>query len=289
MADFFWTSADGLKLYAREYGSEAGRESGKLPVVCIPGLTRNHRDFVELAEWIAAKGRRVYAVDLRGRGRSARDPVPGHYHPRTYADDMAALLRSIDAPRALFVGTSLGGIVIMTLAARHPALIGAAVINDVGPEVPASAIQRIASYAGKAPPVANWKDAGQYCRATMGVAFPHFTDADWESFAHRGFVDDGTGKPVLDYDRAIFRPVAPWKVRLLTPLIWMAYRRLARSVPVLLLRGADSDVLPADIAKRMQKASPGVTLAEVPGVGHAPMLDEPVSRAAIEGFISRAP
>lgn len=289
MADYHWTGADGLKLYAREYAGGGARDSGKLPVVCIPGLTRNSRDFVEVAEWIATRGRRVYAVDLRGRGRSARDPVPEHYHPRIYADDMAALLRSIDAPRALFLGTSLGGIVIMTLAARHPALLGAAVLNDVGPEVPASAIQRIASYVGKAPPVASWKDAGQYCRATMGVAFPHYTDADWERFAHRGFVDDGTGKPVLDYDRAIFRPVAPWKVRLMTPLVWMAYKRLARSVPVLVVRGADSDVLPADIAARMQKASTGVTLTEVPGVGHAPMLDEPASRAALEEFLSRAP
>lgn len=285
MADYHWTSDDGLRLYAREYGSAGAR----LPVVCIPGLTRNSRDFVEVAEWIATKGRHVYAVDLRGRGRSARDPVAEHYHPRTYADDMAALLRSIHVPRALFLGTSLGGIVIMTLAARHPALIGAAVLNDVGPEVPASAIQRIASYVGKAPPVASWRDAGQYCRATMGVAFPHYTDADWERFAHRGFIDDGSGKPVLDYDRGIFRPVAPWKVRLMTPLVWMAYRKLVRSVPVLVLRGADSDVLPADIASRMRSASPGVTLAEVPGVGHAPMLDEPASRAALEEFLARVP
>lgn len=285
MAEHHWTGADGLRLYARVFG----RAGTKLPVVCIPGLTRNSRDFVELAEWMASMGRQVYTVDLRGRGQSARDPVTEHYHPRVYADDMAALLRSIEAPRALFVGTSLGGIVIMTLAARHPALIGAAVLNDVGPEVPASAIQRIASYAGKAPPVATWKDAGAYCRATMGVAFPHYTDADWERFAHRGFVDDGAGKPVLDYDRAIFRPVAPWKVRLLTPFIWMAYRRLARSVPVLVLRGAASDVLPADIAARMQRASPGVKLVEVPGVGHAPMLDEPVSRTALQDFLDRVP
>lgn len=285
MTEHQWASADGLKLFARVWG-EQGRRA---PVVCIPGLTRNSRDFEEVAQWMAAQGRQVYAADLRGRGRSARDPDPSHYNPRTYADDMAALLKSIGAPRALFVGTSLGGVVTFTLAARHPGCIAAAIVNDVGPEVPAAAIARIASYAGKRPAVANWNDAAEYCRITNGVAMPHYTAADWERMARRVFVDDGSGKPVLDYDPRIFRPVSRWQMRLVTPFVWMAWKRLARSVPVLVLRGAESDVLPARIAARMQRVSPNVALAEVPGVGHAPMLDEPASRAAIGEFLARAP
>lgn len=285
MTTWQWPSDDGLKLYARVWGERGDRA----PVICIPGLTRNSRDFEEVAPWIAAQGRQVYAVDLRGRGRSARDPDPSNYNPRTYADDMAGLLRSIDVPKALFLGTSLGGMVTFTLAARHAGCIAAAIINDVGPEVPAAAIARIGSYAGKRPAVANWNDAVEYCHVTNAVAMPHYTTADWERMARRVFVEDGSGKPVLDYDPPIFRPVSRWQVRLMTPLVWMAYKRLARSVPVLLLRGATSDVLPAQIAARMQRVSPHVTLAEVPGVGHAPMLDEPASRAAIEAFIARAP
>jgi pimeloyl-ACP methyl ester carboxylesterase len=285
MTDYTWTSADGLKLFARVWG-ERGRRA---PVICIPGLTRNSRDFDEVAPWMAGQGRQVYAVDLRGRGRSARDPDPSHYNPRTYADDVAGLLRSIGAPKALFVGTSLGGVVTFTLAARHGGCIAAAVINDVGPQVPAAAVARISSYVGKAPAVASWNDAAQYCRMLNGEMMPHYAAADWERMSRRLFVDDGSGKPVLDYDAAIFRPVARWQMRLATPLVWMAWKRLARSVPVLLLRGANSDVLPAQIAARMQRASPNVTLAEVPGVGHAPMLDEPAARAAIEAFLARAP
>lgn len=285
MTDWQWTSSDGLKLFARVWG-ERGNQA---PVICIPGLTRNSRDFEEVAPWIAAQGRQVYAVDLRGRGRSARDPDPSHYNPRTYADDMAGLLRSIGSAKALFVGTSLGGVVTFTLAARHPGCIAAAVINDVGPEVPAAAIARIAAYAGKNPVVSSWHEAIEYCRSTNGVAMPHYEAADWERMARRVFVDDGSGKPVLDYDPPIFRPVSRWQLRLVTPLIWMAYRRLARSVPVLVLRGATSDVLPAQVAARMQRVSPNVTLVEVPGVGHAPMLDEPESRAALGAFLTRAP
>lgn len=156
----------------------------------------------------------------------------------------------------------------------------------MGPEVPAAAIARIGAYAGKTPAVANWSDAIEYCRVTNAVALPHYTAADWERMARRLFADDGSGKPVLDYDPPIFQRVSRWKVRLVTPLVWMAYKRLARSVPV--LRGSRSDVLPAQVAARMQRVSPNVTLVEVPGVGHAPMLDEPASRAALGEFLARA-
>jgi pimeloyl-ACP methyl ester carboxylesterase len=283
--DYAWRSKDGLHLHAREYGTDVG----KLPVVCIPGLTRNCRDFEELAPWIAARGRRVLAVDLRGRGQSDRDPVSKRYAPATYAADMAALLASIGAPRALVVGTSLGGLVTMMLAYRMPGIIGGAVINDVGPRIAKAGGARIAGYAGRSAEVKTWAEAAAYARRINGAAFPNYRDADWSTFARRVFKEDAAGGPVLDYDPKIVRvanPVAAWLAR---PLLWAAFKRLGRCGPVLLVRGALSDILDAPTVRRMQRAAQHMTVVEVANVGHAPMLDEPEARIALAAFFDAAP
>ncbi len=283
--EYRWTSDDGLALCARDYAGG----SDKLPVICIPGLTRNCRDFEAVAPWIAGLGRRVLAVDLRGRGRSARDPDPRHYKPATYAADVSALLRSLQLPRALFLGTSLGGIVIMTLAARRLPEIGGAILNDVGPRVAAAGLARIAGYAGKGAPVANWDDAAAYARRTNGAAFPHYGDAEWQAFARRTFKEGDNGRPELDYDARVVAPVNRLVMKLMSPLAWAAFRRLARNRQVLLIRGAQSDILDSATAARMKRTAPSMSIAEIPGIGHAPMLDEPVARAAIQAFLDSAP
>ncbi len=281
-----WRSSDGLNLFATEYGSH---DSSKLPVICIPGLTRNARDFEEVAPWIASMGRRVIAVDLRGRGRSDRDPNPGRYKPPTYAQDMVALLDSIGVPRALFVGTSLGGIVTMTLASGHLDRIGGAVLNDVGPVIAKAGIARISGYAGRTPSVRSWDDAVAYAKQTGGVAFPKWTDAEWAVFVRRIFKEGPSGAPVLQCDPGVFRPMHRVLVWLLTPMVWGLFRKLATGRPTLLVRGRISDVLDAPTAARMRREAPGMAFVEVDDVGHAPTLSEPQAKESLARFFNEAP
>ena len=280
-----WTSKDGLSLYARDYPA-AGGEAG-LPVVCLHGLTRNSSDFEELAPRLAAAGRRIIVPDVRGRGLSDRDPNPANYHPKTYARDVLELMELLGIPRAIFIGTSMGGIIIMTLAALRSSAVTAAILNDAGPAIAPEGLARILAYAGKDPGVRSWDDAVEYVRRTNAAALPNLGPDDWRKFAERTFRDQGEG-PRLDYDAAISGPLRP-PSRLAKLVAWLLFRRLARKRPTLLVRGALSDIVSRDIAERMKRHAPGMELAEVPDVGHAPMLDEPAAIAAIESFLDRVP
>jgi len=289
MAEFAerrWTSPDGLSLFARDYPAGGGGEEC-LPVVCLHGLTRNSKDFDDVAPWIAGMGRRVIVPDVRGRGRSERDPNARNYHPKVYARDVAGILDSWGISRAVFLGTSMGGIITMTLAALRPKLIAAAILNDVGPEIAPEGVARILGYAGKGASIASWEDAANYLRRTAGAAMPSFTDADWEQFARRTFRDGPKG-PELDYDPAIAGLLAV-PGRLTTFIARLLFRRLARNRPILLLRGALSDLVTADIAARMARMAPAMEIVVVPGVGHAPVLDEPEAVDAIARFLKTVP
>jgi len=273
-----------LRLHARFYG----RAAKGSPVICIPGLTRNCRDFEDLAPWIAESGRQVLAVDLRGRGQSERDGDVRRYAPPIYARDIAELLRAIDATRAIFVGTSLGGIVTMTIAARTPRLVAASVLNDVGPRVGAHGLARIATYVGKNAPVRTWDEARSYAHETNGYAFPNYGQADWEAFARRLFTSDKHGAPVLDYDPKVFRAANRAPAWFNQWLAWRAFKALSQCGPVLIVRGALSDILEPKTVARMQSCSRHVSAVEVANVGHAPMLDEPEAREAIRALLAKA-
>jgi pimeloyl-ACP methyl ester carboxylesterase len=281
-----WRSADGLSLFASDYGNG---EAGKLPVICIPGLTRNARDFEDVAPWIAAMGRRVIAVDLRGRGRSDRDKNARNYRPPTYAADVVGLLDSIGAPRALFVGTSLGGIVTMTMASKHIDRIGGAVLNDVGPVIAKEGFARIAGYAGRRVAVKSWAEAIAYAKQTGGVAFPGYRDADWSVFVRRIFKEGPDGVPALECDPGVFRPMNPVLTWLLTPMVWALFRKLTTGRKTLLVRGAISDVLNAETASRMRREAKDMAYVEVDNVGHAPTLSEPQAKESLAQFFSEAP
>jgi pimeloyl-ACP methyl ester carboxylesterase len=285
-SDLAWTSRDGLVLHARDYPPE-GPVSG-VPVICIHGLTRNARDFEDLAPRIAALGRRVVALDVRGRGRSARDPQPLNYHPGTYATDVVALLEATRIERAVFVGTSMGGIIAMVLASIRPEAIAGAVLNDVGPQLSPVGLARIGGYVGGGSAFATWDEAAAYARAINGAAFPGYTDADWARFARRLVDETPEGTLVLAYDPEI---AAPFKAADpdappadMTPL----FRALAARGPLLLVRGGISDLIDPPIVERMRAAVPAMAYAEVPDVGHAPMLTEPQAWDAIAAFLARA-
>ena len=285
-----WTSADGLSLFARDYAPASG--PARLPVICLHGLTRNSRDFETLAPHMAAAGRRVLALDVRGRGQSAWDRNPMQYNPAVYAGDVATLMVQAGLSRALFVGTSMGGLITMTLAALRPDLVAGAALNDVGPEVGAAGLARIAGYVGGTPAVADWAEAAAYARATNGSALPGLSDGDWSRFARRIFRENPAGGLALDYDPAISEvfkvsptaaPSGP------PPDLWPLFAGLAANRPLLLIRGAMSDILEAATADRMAATAPHMVRAEIPGVGHAPTLEEPAAVAAIDAFLTAAP
>ena len=283
--EVYWRSRDGLTLYARDYPAASDKGSGRCPVICVPGLTRNSSDFHEIARVIAANGRRVLSVDLRGRARSERATHASSYNASTYAVDVLELMRAQAIPRAVFIGTSLGVLVTMTAAAKRSAAVAAAILNDAGPEVPKAALERIGKYAGKPVPPMSRAEATAYIERIGKVAYPRYTQADWTGMVDRLFSVRDDGLLVLDYDPAVVRTAKPFLLRLLRPLLWRAYRKLALNRPVLILRGALSDVLDADIAARMAAVSSGVRLVEVANVGHAPDLSEPQARAAIHDFL----
>ena len=281
-----WRSHDGLRLFARDY--PAAGEEVRLPVICLHGLTRNSKDFEDVAPIIAGWNRRVIVPDVRGRGESDRDIDPKNYQPKIYARDVLEMMAALDLSRAVFLGTSMGGLITMTLAALRPRVIAAAILNDVGPAISPEGIARILSYAGKPANVRDWNEAAAYVRRTNAVAFPGNSDEDWHRFAQRTFRQGSLG-PELDYDPAITAPLQKPPPRLAGFVASLLFRRLARKRPTLLIRGELSDIISADIADRMQRMAPRLKRVDVPNVGHAPMLTEPAAVDAIDQFLRTVP
>jgi pimeloyl-ACP methyl ester carboxylesterase len=277
-ADRYFTVRDGLRLHYREYPGSAD----KPPLLCLPGLTRNARDFAEFAERYSP-GFRVIALDFRGRAASDYDPVPARYHPMTYAGDVIELLDQLGIAQAIFVGTSLGGLTTMVVAAMAPRRIAAAIINDVGPDVNPAGIDRILSYVGNDVRFKSWDEAAATVAKNYGVKFDRFTHADWVAMVKRNCREEN-GEIRFDYDMAIaepFKTVGP------TPAIdpWPFFIALGAK-PLLIVRGEKSDLLTAETAEKMLAAAPGSKLAVIPGVGHAPELSEPEAVGAIDEFLS---
>ena len=296
MAEFedrHWTSEDGLRLHYRDYaGPGAGLgadESAKSPVICIPGLTRNARDFEALAATLAQR-RRVLCLDLRGRGDSAYAKDPATYTPLTYAADLAALLEQAEISRFVAIGTSLGGLVTMLYAAGHADRLAGAVFNDVGPEVSGVGLARIGGYVGQGRSFETWMHAARALQESQGAMFPDFTIADWLTLAKRAMTLGSNGRIVFDYDMKISEPLAtpaPTFSAAAPPDLWPLWRALAGR-PVLVLRGALSDILAPETAARMIAEVPGGELVTLDRLGHAPTLDEPEAVAAIERLLDRA-
>ena len=281
-----WRSVDGLSLYARDYPAADG--SGRLPVICLHGLTRNSKDFEDVAPVIAGWGRRAIVPDVRGRGQSDWDTDPNNYQPKIYVRDLIEMMAALELDRAVFLGTSMGGIITMTMMAVRPKAVAAAVLNDVGPMIAPEGITRIMSYVGKTPQVRDWNDAAAYVRQTNEIAFPHYRDGDWQRFAQRTFRQGNDG-PELDYDPAIAVALTRPPSRLSLWLARFLFRRLARKRPTLLIRGERSDLISAEVAGRMQRMAPQMLRVDIPQVGHAPSLTEPEAVDAIAQFLRTVP
>ena len=280
-------SADGLGLFVREYPAETpaqGHVDLGVPVFCLHGLTRNSRDFEIVAPRMAALGRRVIAMDVRGRGRSDWDATPARYQPPVYAQDALRVLDQLSIERAVFLGTSMGGLITMVVAATAPARIEAAILNDIGPTIDPRGIARIVSYAGQSEPRGTWEDAAAALAATQGVAFPGADAAFWMTFARRTYRRRSDGRLETDYDPAIAQGFTGSTTP--APDLKPLFAALA-PIPTLLLRGALSDILSRDGVDEMLALKPDLEVAEVPNVGHAPTLEEPSAWLPIVDFLAR--
>lgn len=277
--EFEITTTDGLKLRGLFW-----RGGSKLPVICIPGLTRNAKDFENFAPEIADTGRNVFALSLRGRGRSDYDPNWVNYHPSIYQEDVEACLRQLEVPRAIYVGTSLGGIITMLTAAKTDNKIAAAVINDVGPRLAEAGLKRISGYATSTSraPAKSLRACIDGIRAINQIAFPDEDEAFWKEMALRTFVKKQDGTWVFDYDQNIGRALVEGSP---IPDLNPGWNALS-NIPTLVVRGALSDLLSIEIIREMRQARPGFDYVEVERVGHAPMMTEVKSLNAIKAFLS---
>lgn len=281
--DRYWTSSDGLTLHYRNYPGPEG--STKLPVLCMHGLTRNARDFAGLAEAIAAT-RRVIVPEMRGRGMSDYAPDSDTYSPVTYVADVEKLLAEEGIDRFIPIGTSMGGLMTMLMAAAKPGRMAAVVMNDIGPVVEAEGLSRISGYVGQGRSYPTWVHAARGLADAHGAAHPAFGLDQWLDMAKRTMVVSPNGRIVFDYDMAIAEPFAkPGNAA--PPNLWLAFEALG-GVPMLLVRGGLSDLISTDTVLQMGARNPKMRTLVVPDVGHAPTLDEPEARSAILALLDEA-
>ncbi|WP_420434873.1 alpha/beta fold hydrolase [Hyphobacterium sp.] len=280
--DDFFTTNDGLKLHYRVY--EPVSETRGDPVLCLHGLTRNLKDFEDFAPHIAALGRTVICATQRGRGRSDRDPRPERYSPPVYTQDMLDLLDHLKIDRAVFVGTSMGGLMTMVAATLAPNRIARAVLNDIGPELDPVGIGRIRAYAGKTEGrFESWQTTADAIRAINGIAFPKETgNAFWLDFAHKTCREAADGAIVLDYDKAIAESVAEGGD--VDVDLWPLFDAM-KDIPTLLVRGEITDLLMVSTVEAMKARKPDLEFVSVPDTGHAPFLTEPAALAKIKAFL----
>ena len=279
-ADRFWSSRDGLKLHFRDY---PGRDD-RVPVLCLPGLTRNARDFEGLAGRLAGEWR-VLCPDMRGRGDSTYAKDSATYNPMQYVDDVSLLLEDQAIDRFAVIGTSLGGLMTMVMGMMMPARIAGAVLNDIGPHIEAGGLSRIRDYVGQGRSFPTWMHAARALEETQGLAFPDFQIGDWLRVAKRLMTLGSNTRIVFDYDMKIAEPLAAMDPGNQADL-WPGIDALA-DMPVLVVRGALSDILSQatldEMARRLRKAE----VVTLPRVGHAPTLDEPEAVSAIERLLAR--
>ncbi len=287
----YFHTPDGLELFYRDYApqpADANAPVRETPVLCLHGLTRNGRDFEEVAPQIAALGRRVIVPDQRGRGQSDWDANPDHYQPGYYVGDMLGLLTSLEVGPVVVLGSSMGGLMAMMLASAQPGKVVAAIINDIGPDLGAEGLDRIREYIGGGPAATDWADAARMTRAAHGATFPTMRneDAFWDVFARRLYRQTPDGRILLDYDPAIAEPFLEEAES--GADLWPFFEAL-KTTPTLVIRGELSDLLGRDTVAKMRLRKLDLKTAEAPAVGHAPFLNEPEVWSAIAELLDAVP
>ena len=280
---------DGLKLYIRDYTGDESATLIRPPVICLPGLTRNSRDFHQLALLLAhhtTAPYRVITLDARGRGVSERDADKSHYNLAIEAQDVLAVCAALDIPQANFIGTSRGGLVLHVLAASRPDILKAVILNDIGPVLEKVGLAEIRDYLNRDRKPANWGDAENILRENHGSAFTALSDDDWRDMARAiyAFTD---GKPIADYDPAIAAQMQSLDLEAPLPDLWAQFEGF-KGIPLMVIRGENSKLLTAATTDEMERRHPGAAVKVTPGQGHAPLLHIGDIPDAIRSFLSAA-
>lgn len=277
-AEYWYRSSDGLKLFTRVF---PGPSAASRTVLCLHGLLRNSRDFEDLAPHLA-KRFRVLVPDVRGRGLSDRDQNSANYQIPVYISDLLQLLSGLGAPHVAIVGTSMGGLIAMVMAVMQPGIVSQIVLNDVGPEIDPTGLERIRGYAGRSAPARSWDEAIAQLQSIFGTAWPGLSEQRWRQLVQRAYRADAAGALHADADPAIGEVIrnAPGAA----PNLWPLWESLS-GTPILALRGAISDVLSGHTLARMRQKKPDLHTLVVRDRGHVPLLDEPEVLAAIDAFL----
>ncbi|MBB3161804.1 alpha/beta hydrolase [Rhizobium laguerreae] len=269
----FYTSSDGLRLYARDYRPDQAAAAGRLPVICLPGLTRNTRDFHPLALLLSrdtTMPRRVIALDSRGRGNSAWDENKANYNLAIEAGDVLAACAALGIERAIFIGTSRGGLILHLIAATRPDLLEAVILNDIGPVLEAEGLARIRDYLNGGRKPADWNEAADILKENHGASFAALAEEDWREMALALYRDIG-GRPVADFDPAIAEALKSIDFSQSLPDLWGQFESLSR-LPVMLIRGESTLLLSQETAGEMARRHSRLILHAAEGQGHAPLL-----------------
>lgn len=279
--DIVFTVRDGLRLYGRHYPAPHSRLR---PAICLPGLTRNSRDFHDLALALSRgeRARPVYTLDFRGRGRSQFDRNWQNYAIPVEMLDVQDFLFLLDLDKPAIIGTSRGGLVAMVLAAAEPTAIGPVVLNDIGPVIEREGLTRIKAYVGKVPLPATWEDATRLVADMNRRAFPKVSDAQWAEIARQWF-NEANGRPAPGYDPQLDRSFALSDGPV--PELWPQFAALSR-VPVLVLRGENSDLLSEATVQHMRVRHPECASFTVRSEGHAPLLKDADTITRVAYFLA---
>ncbi len=283
---FFIRGAGDVRLHALDYAAPAGGER-LLPVVCLPGLARSADDFDRVARALQADGRRILALDYRGRGQSDWDPDWRRYDFDVEQDDIAAQLADAGVAQALFVGTSRGGLHTMRIAARRPGVVFGAVLNDIGPKIEHAGLLRIKRYIGKLPPIPSMREAIALMRMTAGVDFSGVSAQEWDAYARLTFIEKD-GKVFLRYDPELSHTLDSIKPDVAPEEHWDDFAALS-VVPILAIRGANSDILSPEVFDEMARRAPRLEQVLVDGQGHAPLLLDQSTISRIADFVRKCP
>lgn len=284
-AELFFTVRDGLRLHARHYKARSAHGQLRRPVLCLPGLTRNGRDFHDLALALSGlqnQARDVYTLDYRGRGLSENDANWRNYAVPIEMLDVADFITSRDLAGCAIIGTSRGGLIAMVLAAVQPAAFGPVVLNDIGPIIERNGLARISAYAGRIPLPSTWGEATKLVRDMNVRAFPSVPEEKWEQVARQWF-NEKNGRPAPGYDPKIGNSLSVLDGPI--PALWPQFEAL-KIHPLMVLRGENSDILSAATVEEMRRRHPAFTDVVVKGQGHAPLLADKASTAAIALFLA---
>jgi len=281
--DIYYTSRDGLRLHARHYSVE---NSGRRAVLCLPGLTRNARDFHVIASYLndpTRHRRDVYVLDYRGRGLSDYDPDWRNYSPYIEMLDVLDFMAMRQLHDMAIIGTSRGGIIAMIMGTLRPTSLGAVVLNDIGPEIESEGLTRIIGYVGKIPVPNDWAEATELTRKINKRDFPKLREHEWERFAHQLY-NDNNGAPSASYDANLSKAITMLDPESDIPDMWPQFDALS-TIPVMAVRGQNSDILSARTLAKMKDRHPGLVTHVVPDQGHAPLLSDTPTIEAIAHFL----